>query len=292
MLCTPPVRTGMTAGTDNLGRVAGVDGMLEPGPRSAKRWWPAPWPTTLPDSSAPRSGGVFPTQGNRLRPLALRHAPSAVAVPDGHLSDAWKSSKWMSDSRPYSLDDEHSVRLSVVPCSWGRIWSVGVGWSTGWRGSKTCRAGTDRALADTFWMRGTPIDRLESFAAELLAAVDDSDPLRGGRDLGVGVGAMAHRPALAGGQSIVRRGRLRERLPLTTKAWANGEISAGGPHDLSRHQRRPRRGLRRARRGSRSRAAQRNFRELDGIIRHYRKCADDSTTANRQIVTARIFAGR
>ena len=136
---------------------------------------------------------------------------------------------------------------------------------------------TDTALPDTFCDVRREIDRLESVAAGLLASIE-------GRRIPYGDGATSA-PAWAQWQAGRRwqdakasldAGRVRERLPATHRAWADGEISASAARTICR-------GIREGHEDVYveleqelvGRAAERNFRELDGIIRYYRKCADE-----------------
>ena len=70
-------------------------------------------------------------------------------------------------------------------------------------------------------------------------------------------------------------GRLRERLPLTQGVGERRDLRVSGPDDLSRHPRGHEDVYVELEEALVARAAERNFRELDGIIRYYRKCADE-----------------
>lgn len=135
----------------------------------------------------------------------------------------------------------------------------------------------DAALADAFCDVRREIDRLESVAAGLLATID-------GRRIPCADGASSA-PAWAQWQTGQRwqeaktsldAGRLRDLLPLTHQAWADGSISASAARTICR-------GIKAGHEdvyvemeaALMARAVKRNFRELDGLIRYYRKCADE-----------------
>ena len=96
-------------------------------------------------------------------------------------------------------------------------------------------AETDAALVDTFIELRRQIDRLECTTANVLASIE-------GRRIPYGAGA-ASAPAWAQWQTGQRwqdakasfdAGLACEQLPLTAKAWADGEISASAARTICR----------------------------------------------------------
>ncbi len=135
----------------------------------------------------------------------------------------------------------------------------------------------DVAVADTFIELRREIDRLECVAARLLVAVE-------GRQIPHGDGATSvfawsqwrtgQRAPEA--KASFDAGVACESLPLTAKAWEQGEISASLARTICR-------GLRAGHEDVYVDieehlvhfAAERNVRDLDGLVGYYRKCCDE-----------------
>jgi hypothetical protein len=134
----------------------------------------------------------------------------------------------------------------------------------------------DAAIADTFIEVRREIDRLEHVVAKLLAGVAD-------RKIALAIGASST-PAWAQWRTGQRWTEARasletaqacELLPLTEKAWAQGEISASAARTICR-------GMKAGHEDVYTElehtlveyAAAHDFRSLDGVIAYYRRCAD------------------
>ncbi len=135
---------------------------------------------------------------------------------------------------------------------------------------------SDAALADTFIGLRREIDRLESVAARLFVAAE-------GRGIPYGQGATS--PAAwaqwrtgqrwAEAKASFDAGLACEQLPLTAKAWAQGEISASTARTICRGLRKGHEQVYREVEDTLVHfAAERNIAELDGLIGYYRKCCD------------------
>src|SRR3954447_17883519 len=134
----------------------------------------------------------------------------------------------------------------------------------------------DAALAERFIELRAEIDRQEAVAARLLAAVQGR-----GIPLADGASSTAAWAQWKAGQrwqdakASLDAGLVCDQLPLTAKAWAQGEISASAAKSICRGMRAGHEdiypGLEEALVGF---AASRNYRELDNLIGHYRKCCD------------------
>ena len=134
----------------------------------------------------------------------------------------------------------------------------------------------DAAIAGMFVELRREVDRLESVASRLLVAVE-------GRGIPYSSGAtsIAAWSQWHTGQRAVEAkasfdaGLACETLPLTAKAWEQGEISASLARTICR-------GLRDEHADVYGEiedvlvhfAAERNVADLDGVIGHYRKCCD------------------
>jgi hypothetical protein len=136
---------------------------------------------------------------------------------------------------------------------------------------------TDAGLADTFIEVRREIDRLESVAARLVAGVEGRGIPYSQGATSVAAWAQWHTgQRWAEAKASFDAGVACERLGLTAKAWAQGEISASVARSICR-------GLRTGHEDVYSEieqilvffAAERNLCELDGIIRHYTKCCDE-----------------
>jgi hypothetical protein len=136
---------------------------------------------------------------------------------------------------------------------------------------------SDAAIADEFVALRRDLDRLEAVAARLLVGVHD-------RLVPFGEGASST-PAWAqwrAGQRFqdakasLDAGFACAQLPLVAKAWAQGEISASAARSITRGMRDGHEDLYREREEKLvGLAARREFRELDGEIRKYRRRVDE-----------------
>ncbi len=132
------------------------------------------------------------------------------------------------------------------------------------------------ALADRFVELRAEIDRLESQAARLLVAVEDRGIPYGQGATSVGAWAQWRTgQRWADAKASFDAGLACEQLPLTAKAWAQGEISASAARTICR-------GLRPGHEQVYREvedtlvyfAAEHNMAELDGLIGYYRRCCD------------------
>jgi hypothetical protein len=136
---------------------------------------------------------------------------------------------------------------------------------------------SDAAIADEFIALRRDLDRLEAVAARLLVGVHE-------RLVPFGAGASST-PAWAqwrAGQRFqdakasLDAGFACEQLPLTAKAWAQGEISSSAARSITRGMREGHEDLYRQREEKLvAHAAKREFRELDNKIRSYRRRVDE-----------------
>jgi hypothetical protein len=134
----------------------------------------------------------------------------------------------------------------------------------------------DVAVADTFIEVRREIDRLESVAAGLLVAVE-------GRQIPYGDGATSVSAwaqwrtgqRWSEAKASFDAGVACEQLPLTAKAWAQGEISASTARSICRGLRAGHEEVyREVEEALVHFAAERNISDLDGLIAYYRKCCD------------------
>src|SRR3954471_10816564 len=132
----------------------------------------------------------------------------------------------------------------------------------------------DAALADWFIELRAEIDRQEAVAARLLAAVQGR-----GIPLADGASSTAAWAQWKAGQrwqdakASLDAGLVCDQLPLTAKAWAQGEISASAAKSICRGLRAGHEDIYAGLEEALVRfAASRNYRELDNLIGHYRKC--------------------
>ena len=134
----------------------------------------------------------------------------------------------------------------------------------------------DVAVADTFIGLRREIERLESVAAQLLVAVEGRGIAYGQGATSVWAWAQWHTgQRWMEAKASFDAGVACERLALTAKAWAQGEISASSARTICR-------GMRDGYEDIYSAvedtlvyyAAERNVRELDGLIGYYRKHCD------------------
>jgi hypothetical protein len=134
----------------------------------------------------------------------------------------------------------------------------------------------DAAISETYVALRHDIDRREAVAAKLLAGLH-------GRQVPLGDGASSTpawvqwRTGQRAGEAkaSLEAGRACEHLPLTAKAWAQGEISASAARTICK-------GIKTGHESLYADlesqlvdfAAAHEYRDLDGVIRYYRRCAD------------------
>src|SRR4051794_32537456 len=142
--------------------------------------------------------------------------------------------------------------------------------------SLDCAECVDAALADTFIEVRREIDQLEALAARLLVNVEGR-----GIPFGEGASSTSAWSQWRTGQrwkeakASCDAGALSERLPLTAKAWAQGEISTSAAKAITR-------GIKTGHEDEYAEleemlvdlASERNFRDLDAVIGYYGKCCD------------------
>jgi Domain of unknown function (DUF222) len=135
----------------------------------------------------------------------------------------------------------------------------------------------DAAIADMHIALRRDIDRREAVAAKLLVGVHD-------RLVAFGEGASST-PAWAQWRSGQRAGDAKAsldtglacaQLPVMAKAWAQGDISASAARTIARGVKTGHEDVYRSLEPQLVEfASAGEFRELDGLIRYYRRCADD-----------------